>query len=182
MRLLWATLFLASIRNTYPSSCVCTTVQCPVVGDNMLVMGNGHADMTYNYIQHGDYVVVSNVKGTITPESLDKGSETTSCTQKYARLLEDDGNQDCDAGHILANRLGGYGNEPLNIFPQDASVNRGVYAQMEGKIYDCMQQANQGHLSWKFSYENSSSTQPFQVEYTAEFDKGCPKMQQLFYN
>lgn len=39
-------------------------------------------------------------------------------TQNYSRSLDDDGVQDCDAGHILAHRLGGPGNQPINIFPQ----------------------------------------------------------------
>ena len=38
------------------------------------------------------------------------GTDTTSCTQKYSRLLDDDGVKNCDAGHILARRLGGPGN------------------------------------------------------------------------
>jgi hypothetical protein len=63
--------------------------------------------------------VVSSASVTITPADLDnKGSDTVDCTQKYARNLDDDGSRDCDAGHILANRLGGPGNSPLNIFPQ----------------------------------------------------------------
>ena len=46
------------------------------------------------------------------------GTDTTTCTQNYSRSLDDDGVQDCDAGHILAHRLGGPGNQPINIFPQ----------------------------------------------------------------
>ena len=61
------------------------------------------------------YEVVVSASGTITPDSLDNGSETTSCTQQYSRSLEDDGEQNCDAGHILANRLGGYGNIPTAV-------------------------------------------------------------------
>lgn len=60
---------------------------------------------------------------TITKNDLDKGSDTTDCTQKYSRMLDDDGVQDCDAGHILAHRLGGPGNQPINIFPQVANYS-----------------------------------------------------------
>jgi hypothetical protein len=42
-----------------------------------------------------------------------KGSNTTTCTQNYARSLDDDGVQDCDAGHILAHRLGCPCNQPI---------------------------------------------------------------------
>ena len=73
---------------------------------------------------------------TITKSNLDGGTGTTSCTQSYSRTLDDDGKEDCDAGHILAHSLGGPGNQPINIFPQDAHVNRGAWAQYEGDIYD----------------------------------------------
>lgn len=51
--------------------------------------------------------VVTSASVTITKSNLDKGTDTTSCTQTYSRNLDDDGVKDCDAGHILANRLGG---------------------------------------------------------------------------
>lgn len=173
---------LAALNHVMPEYCVCTTVECPMEGKNSLVMGDGNADISYIYEQHGEYLVVSSATGILTPLSLDNGSETTSCTQKYSRMLDDDGVKDCDAGHILANRLGGYGNEPLNIFPQDPSTNRGIYSQMEGRIYDCMQEANEGYLSWEFIYANSSSTKPINVIYSAEFDKGCEGMKETFPN
>lgn len=73
---------------------------------------------TYQYVDHNGTPVVSSASVTVTASNLDKGTDTTSCTQDYARSLDDDGTQDCDAGHILANRLGGSGNQPINIFPQ----------------------------------------------------------------
>jgi hypothetical protein len=73
---------------------------------------------TYQYVSHNGIAVVSSASATVTASNLDKGSDTTSCTQDYSRSLDDDGVQDCDAGHILANRLGGSGNQPINIFPQ----------------------------------------------------------------
>lgn len=165
------------------SSCVCTTVDCPMEGNNTVIMGNGYAEMAYVYMLQGGYEVVVSAKGNIQKGSLNEGTETTSCTQKYSRMLEDDGNENCDAGHILANRLGGYGNLPLNIFPQNASVNRGTYAEFEGEIYDCLYNAaNEAYLSWKFSYENDMSTMPFEVEYSAQFDKGCVSLTKIFPN
>ena len=62
-------------------------------------------NVTYTYDKHNIYEVVIKAKGIINKFSLDQGTETTSCTQKYSRMLEDDGENDCDAGHILANRL-----------------------------------------------------------------------------
>uniref|UniRef100_A0A6C0J4A2 Type VII secretion system protein EssD-like domain-containing protein n=1 Tax=viral metagenome TaxID=1070528 RepID=A0A6C0J4A2_9ZZZZ len=165
-------------------SCVCTTVACPVEGNNSIIMGNGGADLTYMYKIHNNYEVVVSASGTITPESLDNGTGTTSCTQHYSRLLEDDGEQDCDAGHILANRLGGYGNTPTNIFPQNASINRGTYAQFEGNIYDCMKNGgNIGYLSWEFYYDDDKHTMPNSVKYVAKFEGGtCKTISSLFSN
>jgi hypothetical protein len=122
--------------------------------------------------------------GTITPDSLDNGTGTTSCTQQYSRMLEDDGVENCDAGHILANRLGGYGNIPTNLFPQNSTINRGIYAQFEGEIYECMKSgAKIAHLSWVFYYENTKHTMPNSVNYVAKFDGGeCTTLQSLFPN
>lgn len=72
----------------------------------------------YTYATHNGVPVVTSVSATITKSDLDTGSDTTSCTQSYSRTLDDDGVVDCDAGHILAHRLGGPGNQPINIFPQ----------------------------------------------------------------
>jgi len=155
------------------TSCVCTTVECPEEGHNSVVMGNGYAKFDYLYTYHNAQEVVVSASGTITPQSLDQGTETTTCTQKYSRMLEDDGDHNCDAGHILANRLGGYGNLPVNIFPQNAGMNRGTYAQFEGKIYDYMNTGVQlGNLSWIFYYESDKHTMPNVVNYTASFDDG----------
>jgi hypothetical protein len=129
-------------------------------------MGGGGANITYTYATHGDFIVVVSAEGTITPESLDHGE------------------QDCDAGHILANRLGGYGNTPVNIFPQDASTNRGSYAQFEGDIYNCMKSgAKLGSLQWKFTYDNVEKTMPSGVVYSAQFEEGtCKSISSQFPN
>ena len=174
--------FLVGV-SSQESPCVCTTVPCPVIGENDIVMGNGGVQMSYVYELHNTMPVVVSAKGTLTPESLDHGTDTTSCTQKYSRILEDDGEQSCDAGHILANRLGGYGNEPLNIFPQNSSINRGSYAQFEGDIYDCMQSSSQGFLTWEFIYPGSQYTQPTHVKYSATFaDSTCGSLYEEFSN
>ena len=99
-------------------------------------------------------------------------------------MLEDDGKQDCDAGHILANRLGGYGNTPINIFPQDATINRGEYAQFEGDIYNCLYENTEyAYLEWVFYYESNNHTMPYQVKYSAEFtNSDCDDLYSIFSN
>ena len=150
---------------------------------NNVIMGNGNAHIDYVYEYQNDQLVVTSASGTIYPESLNYGTETTSCTQKYSRMLEDDGNQNCDAGHILANHLGGYGNIPTNIFPQDLSINRGSYAHFENDIYECMMSgAKSGFLQWKFT-NKTNHTMPYQVDYQADFENGnCTHIQSQFSN
>jgi hypothetical protein len=167
------------------AGCVCTTVSCPVSGENPLTEGGGHTKAVYTYAIHNGVPVVVSATATLTPQSLDAGSATTSCTQAYSRTLQDDGKQDCDAGHILAHRLGGYGEEPINIFPQDPNINRGIYAQFEGQIYECTKTTKTASLSWKFTYPSASKTMPSKVVYSATFDAGTCKstpLSQTFTN
>lgn len=140
---------------------------------------------TYIYITQGGHAVISSASTTVTLANLDKGTDTTSCTQDYSRSLDDDGVKDCDAGHILANRLGGSGNQPINIFPQDLSVNRGSYAQYEGSIHDCIMYsgATSAKLSWTFSYSDTTRTKPSGVVYKADFTGGtCADTTMTFTN
>ena len=164
------------------STCVCSTVPCPEAGENTIIMGNGNAKMTYVYEIHNNHPIVISAIGELTQGSLNEGTGTTDCTRKYSRMLEDDGYSECDAGHILANRLGGYGNQPLNIFPQNSTINQGVFAQFEGDIYECMEKANNGVLEWEFMYENCDRTMPDKVKYSATFDQGCEPISKLFDN
>jgi hypothetical protein len=157
-------------------------VPCPVSGTNTLVVGGGSV-ITYHYSTHNGHAVVTSASGTINKNDLDKGSDTTSCTQSYSRTLDDDGVADCDAGHILAHRLGGPGNQPINIFPQDLSVNRGAYAQYEDSINTCVYAGDKAALSWTFTYEDTTHTKPYKVTYKADYTGGhCTSTTQTFTN
>jgi hypothetical protein len=97
--------------------------------------------------------------------------------------MEDDGLDNVDAGHILAHHLGGPGNAPINIFPQSLHYNRGSYATMEGMIYDCLDTASSAALTWDFKYNDTSSTQPHTVTYSAVFSGGdCDDQETEFPN
>jgi hypothetical protein len=74
------------------STCVCTTVACPKQGKNTLTEGGGSQGVYY-YSDHAGHAVVTSASVTITKSDLDKGSDTTSCTQEYSRTLDDDGYQ-----------------------------------------------------------------------------------------
>lgn len=173
---------LISLYNKVNSNCVCTTVPCPINGENKLIEGiNGKG--IYYYENHNDQPVVKRAFATITNHDLDKGTGTTSCTQSYSRMLDDE-NADCDAGHILAHRLGGPGNQPINIFPQKPSVNRGIFSSFEHKIYDCLNNGTvTATLYWEFYYDDLLHTRPFEVYYNASFVGGhCEPIEELFNN
>lgn len=181
---LLTTLFLATLtKHVNASSCVCTTVPCPTTGTNYITIQDD-AVGKYYYTSHNGYPVVTSASITITSANLDTGTDTTSCTQDYARMLDDDGTKDCDAGHILANRLGGPGNQPINIFPQDYSINRGVWAQFEGNIYDCIVDgASSAYLEWQFIYESTNYTKPYKVYYAVTYHDGsCGSVKNTFSN
>ena len=75
-----------SLYNTVISDCVCTTVPCPINGENELIEGiNGKG--VYYYENHNDQLVVKKAFATITNNDLDQGTGTTSCTQSYSRLV-----------------------------------------------------------------------------------------------
>jgi hypothetical protein len=171
-----------SLVNTFASTCVCTTVSCPIVGENTLIEGIAGKGVYY-YKNHNIQPVVSHAYATITNHDLDHGSGTTSCTQEYSRMLDDE-NLECDAGHILAHRLGGPGNQPINIFPQKPSVNRGIFSSFEQKIYNCVTNGTvTANLYWEFFYKNSSNTRPYEVYYNASFiGSECEPIEELFDN
>jgi hypothetical protein len=179
-------LFILQIINAYNlrTNCYCTTVPCPIEGNNYLTIGGGTTG-TYYYTLHNNIPVITSVNIRISIVNMNKGSETTTCTQNYARSLDDDGLQDCDAGHILANRLGGPGNQPINIFPQDLSINRGSYAQYEDMIYACIttKDVNYADLSWLFIYSSNSKTKPISIKYDVKYTGGtCLSTSETFSN
>lgn len=164
-------------NSTSSSSCVCTTVPCPEDGANYLDEGGGSIG-TYYYAPNANGIeVVRSAKVTITKANLDQGTGTTKCTQDYSRTLDDDGVEDCDAGHILAHSLGGPGNQPINIFPQDPHINRGAWAQYEGDIHDCLSSGSveSASLSWKFNYDKETDTKPISASYSIDYAGGSQK-------
>jgi len=139
-------------------------VEYPKVGIN--VLGNSQ----YIYAAVGSKVRVSTANSIVTKANLDTGSDTTQTTRDWAHSQ---GLPNDDAGHILANRMGGSGKDPVNIFPQNLSVNRGAYRVFEGHIADCV--ANTAGvtatLDWTFTYTFSNDTRPNGVTYCVNYDK-----------
>ena len=79
-----------TVSTSSDSTCVCTTVPCPVPGNNYIEEGGG-GQGKYRYTDHQGQAVVTSAEATITKANLDQGTGTTSCTQAYSRMLDDDG-------------------------------------------------------------------------------------------
>lgn len=72
---------------------------------------------------------ITRVNAVITRENIGAGSKTNSGSRKYVQAV---GCPTDDAGHIIANMLGGKGGSTSNnIFPQHGSINRGVFKAYE---------------------------------------------------
>lgn len=163
-------LFFLTKNNFYRcSNCFCEKNKCPMLGYNYLYNEKSNINITYFYIKqnHGK-IVVSNATTIISYESLNTGTSTNKCVEEYSKFLNDLNNTKVDAGHILAKRLGGLGTEPLNIFAQNYSINRGVYAQYENEIYQLIHKNNltSVKLEWKFYYKTKNNTRPYKVKYS----------------
>jgi hypothetical protein len=154
----------------------------PHVGQNSFKAGGGGA-CTYDYATHGDYPVVTSAQCTITSADLDHGTEPGSRARAYVRKLGGhDSCDDDDAGHILANQLGGKA-EPTNLFPQSPHLNRGAWERFEKAIRSCMDGgATKAELSWKFAYAGTSDARPKTASYSVSYDSGCSAATKTFDN
>jgi hypothetical protein len=168
----------------------------PHLGSNPEAPGGAKAGSIGVYIYEliASTPVIRSASVILQPGNLDHGTDTDQRTRDYARKLGSQEKAD-DAGHILANRLGGCGsatssspcNGYVNIFPQSPSINRGIYRTMEGKIYDCLKTggASKATLDWTFAYKRvsgSPATRPSSYTYKAIFDKGCENLSETFSN
>ena len=105
---------------------VCAALVYPKDGTNHLQAGGG-GSCTYDYETHDGSPVVVSASCSISTRDLDEGTEPGTPARQYVRNLGGhDGCTNDDAGHILANRLGGKA-EPTNLFPQSPHLNRGAW-------------------------------------------------------
>ena len=159
-------------------------VDYPTAGTNSLEAGGG-GKCTYSYSTHDGAPVVTKASCSISTKDLDKGSEPQPVERQYVdKLAEHDGcGSGDDAGHILANRLGGFA-VPTNLFPQDPHLNRGAWEQFERAIYLCLSTggAKTADLSWTFTYSSTKKQRPSKASYKATYDGGCESASKSFTN
>lgn len=176
---------LSTTAVTYPHIGVnssAPTVTYPHTGYNSQAAGGGGA-CTYLYSSHGGTPVVTSATCSISTSDLDTGSETNAADREYVRALGGhDGCYNDDAGHILANRLGGKAT-PTNLVPQSPHLNRGEWESFERLIAECLAgSASSATLSWTFSYSSTSSERPSSMTYSAQYNAGCSSASKSFSN
>jgi len=113
---------------------------------------------------------VSTVTATIRPQDLDTGTATNASSRAAARA------QGCstdDAGHPIANRLGGHGGVG-DVFGQNPSVNRGAFRVREGQVYDAVRPGGTSgpngataQVTVQYHYANDTDTRPNGVTYNS---------------
>jgi hypothetical protein len=82
----------------------------------------------------------------------------TGTNQNVRDHTHDLGEANDDAGHIIANALGGSGTKVHNIFPQNLSMNRGKWKGVEKKIRELALASNDDiELVFQFNYEGAAT-------------------------
>ena len=127
-------------------------------------------DFTYN--SDG---TIHTATATITSSDLGTGTNTNASSRRYARSL---GSPTDDAGHIIGKLLGGSGGK-ANVFPQNPNVNRGSFAQFEGRVASLVHESESVNITITFEYD--SGTRPTSVRYEAVGNHGR-KLTQTFKN
>ena len=155
----------------------------PHDGTNTQAPGGG-GSCSYEYTDHGGSPVVESASCHISTSDLNTGTEPDDADRTYVRALGGhDGCSNDDAGHILANRLGGKA-LPTNLFPQSPHLNRGAWKEFETTIAECLDGggASSATLSWTFSYTNADARRPSTATYAASYNAGCSASKQSFAN
>ena len=118
-------------------------------------------------------------EATIKRTDLGTGTNTNAASRSYARGL---GNADDDAGHMIGKQLGGSGGKK-NVFPQDFHVNRGAFAQFEGKVADFVELHGETKVKLTFNYDQQiSKTRPISVTYDVVATNGNKMKSKQFNN
>ena len=127
---------------------------------------------TFVYVVNANNVPIINTAVIIISKAnLDKGFSPSPVATNYVRFLAQ--GDSCLPGMILGTRLGGKGNDLMNIFPISSSMKT-MYDAFESKIYDCLANDNAASvtLRWTFYYVLTTDTKPYKVLYHASFHEG----------
>lgn len=115
-----------------------------------------HKSGLITIIETGVNERVVEVKADLSASYLNKGTEPTDAGRRFIQTL---GKRDDDAGHVIANRLGGSGSANAeNLFPQLPNINRGEFAQWEATIAKQLEDTkNKVSIDIAFNYDPKDS-------------------------
>ena len=83
---------------------------------------------------------------------------------------------------MIGKQLGGSGGKK-NVFPQDFHVNRGAFAQFEGKVADFIELHGETKVQLTFKYDQQiSKTRPISVTYDVVATNGNKMNSKQFSN
>jgi hypothetical protein len=120
---------------------------------------------------------VQSATATVTQAERNKGTNTNASSRKYARGL---GESTDDAGHIVGKQLGGSGGKK-NVFPQNTNLNRGQFAQFEGRVADMVDKKGDVKITVEFEY-GKGGTRPTKVKYSAVAQSDGTTLKKTFKN
>ncbi|CAH0381867.1 unnamed protein product [Bemisia tabaci] len=123
---------------------------------------NPNPDSAARWWQIGHNDRVESMEAVIERRHLGRGTDTNPATRDFAQQM---GRSNDDAGHILASRLGGLGNDTANIFPQSRNINRGVWAQAEADVANAVQNRGRVRYTVNLEYDGHYETRPFKIVY-----------------
>ncbi|WP_223067216.1 PrsW family glutamic-type intramembrane protease [Paenibacillus caui] len=110
---------------------------------------------------------IRSVFAKLEPHHLGTGTETNSASRIFARLL---GRGTDDAGHAIGNKLGGLGTKTSgNLFPQNPTINRGIYREFERRIAEEVAAGKNVFVRVVPKYDGGS-TRPYEVLYQVRID------------
>ncbi|WP_406850010.1 RHS repeat-associated core domain-containing protein [Chromobacterium phragmitis] len=115
------------------------------------------AKYKYKYGPNGE---IRSATAKIRPEDLNTGTKTSTSSRAFARSL---GCPHDDAGHAIANRLGGSGGDD-GVFPQTLGINRGQYRTHEAQIAEKVKAGDNVIVRVVPQYDKGS-TRPHSVLY-----------------
>ncbi len=101
------------------------------------------------------------LKAEVFPRHLDTGGAVTKQVRDSIRMM---GNTNDDAGHIIAQRLGGPGHVAYNFFPQSRSISRGIWRTEEDLVYNWLQHypdLSFVRMSFNFVYQDHVMTDTY---------------------
>jgi hypothetical protein len=145
----------------------------------------GDGALIYTRNKYGIPILDSGV-ATISNRDLDNGFAIVEKINaaRYAKAL---GAPDSVPGQVLGARLGGRGDQLLNVFPQTTSCKY-YWNLFEDQIHQCIVDSGNeatARVHWAFNYYTKFDTRPHTITYKVEFIGGvnpCSQMSQNFDN